>query len=78
MPQGNKNNEEWVIARKNQCRQMMIMLGLISRNDLHKEYGNKIPPWFDAKKLPTLSSHQIVWWDETHLQQEGGMVTLDG
>ena len=79
MPQGNINNKTWVSARKNQCRQIMIMLGLISKKDLHIEYGKgKIPAWFDPVKLPTLNQHQIIWWDETHIRQEAGVVTPDG
>ena len=58
---------------------MVIMLGLISKKDLHNEYGKgKIPAWFDPAKLPTLNQHQIVWWDETHICQEAGLVTPDG
>ena len=78
MPQGNINNEEWMLARKNQCRQMMVMLGLIGKKDLQNIYEKGIPPWFDATKLPNLNAQQIVWWDEMHLKQEGGMVTTDG
>ena len=77
MPQGNINNEEWVRARKNQCRQMMVMLGCISKKDLLKEY-DVIPSYFDPTQLPTLNPNQIVWWDETHIRQEAGIVTTDG
>ena len=32
------------------------------------------PPWFDRNKLPKLSQHQIAWWDECHIEHQGGKV----
>ena len=32
------------------------------------------PPWFDANALPKLSETQIAWWDECHIEQQGGKV----
>ena len=32
------------------------------------------PPWFDRTLLPQLSEHQIAWWDECHIEQQGGKV----
>ena len=40
--------------------------------------GNRIfgppPPWFEQKLLPRLTEHQIAWWDECHIEQQGGKV----
>ena len=38
-----------------------------------RHYGPP-PPWFDRDALPKLTEHQIAWWDECHIQQQGGKV----
>ena len=52
--QGNKNNEVWVLARKNQAKQCCVMLGEITKHDLSKQYSDaSIPDQFNPDKLPT-------------------------
>jgi len=40
--------------------------------------GNRVhgppPPWFDRSCLPSLTEQQIAWWDECHIEQQGGKV----
>ena len=31
-------------------------------------------PWFDRDTLPKLTEQQIAWWDECHIEQQGGKV----
>ena len=31
-------------------------------------------PWFDRNALPKLTEQQIAWWDECHIEQQGGKV----
>ena len=38
-----------------------------------RHYGPP-PPWFDRNKLPKLTEQQIAWWDECHIEQQGGKV----
>ena len=32
------------------------------------------PPYFEQSLLPKLTEHQIAWWDECHIKQQGGKV----
>ena len=42
---------------------------------LHKP---PIPASFYLKYLPTISKTQLVFWDETHIRQEGGLPSRTG
>ena len=44
----------------------------ITKEELQTEYPGGIPPEFDPDKLPNLSRHQVVFFDEMHVEQEGG------
>ena len=37
-----------------------------------------IPPCFHPKYLPVISKTQLVFWDETHISQEGGLPSRTG
>ena len=77
--QSNNNNKAWVNARFRQCKQFSIMFGKIKKSDLKSEYNTlPIPPHYDPELLPQVSPDQVVWFDETHIQQEGGRVTRIG
>ena len=96
------NNENWIKASYDQCKQMKIMLGELSMDEImtddqgkpsifnhpfqfiniqtfklttiktgNRHYGPP-PPWFDPSILATLDRAQIAWWDECHIEQEGG------
>ena len=54
------------------------MRGLITKDQLLTEYNGDIPPWFDPSKLPSLTREQVVWFDETHIEQEGGVISKTG
>ena len=71
MPQGRTHHEGWRDARRNQTKQFLVMLGEITKEDLNKEYPDGIPCAFDTDHLPTLSRNQVVFYDETHIEQEG-------
>ena len=71
--QGNIYQEKWQLARYNQTKQFMIMLGWLTHDDLKKEYLNApIPHEYDPLHLPSITCEQIVWYDEMHIEQEGG------
>jgi hypothetical protein len=55
------------------------MFGKIKKSDLKSEYNYlPIPPYYDPELLPQVSPDQVVWFDETHIQQEGGRVSRTG
>ena len=55
------------------------MLGWLTHDDLKKEYLNApIPHEYDPLHLPSITCEQIVWYDEMHIEQEGGANTNDG
>ena len=72
IPQGNVNHDGWRVARKNQTKQMLVMLGEISSDESKTEYPDGIPKEFDPDQLPRLTRNQVIFYDETHLEQEGG------
>ena len=47
------------------------MQGGISRENLKEEFPNGISIEFDLDQLPNLDKHQVVFFDDTHLEQEG-------
>ena len=47
------------------------MQGGVSRENLKEEFPNGISIEFDLDQLPNLDKHQVVFFDETHLEQEG-------
>ena len=50
------------------------MRGEITIEQLNEEYNNNIPNEYDPRLLPTLTRNQIVFFDESHLEQEAGPV----
>ena len=44
--QGNKNNEAWTLARKDQTKQTCIMICKITKQNLLDEYGDAPIPFF--------------------------------
>ena len=112
--QSGGNNPGWIDASYNICKQMQIMLGKLTDdeimtdkegNDEQKQITKKIweltvihqltsshqlllictfatgkrhfgpiPLWFDRKHLPKLDDTQIAFWDECHIEQQGGKV----
>ena len=47
--------------------------------ELEKEYGtDTIPLHYHPDHLPKITREQLVWFDETHIQQEGGVVSRSG
>ena len=78
VPQGSTHHEGWREARRNQTKQFLVMLGEISKDDLMREYPAGIPRAFDPDHLPTLTRNQVVFYDETHIEQEGGLTNSTG
>ena len=39
----------------------------------NRQFG-PLPPYFDPSLLPKLDCTQIAWWDECHIEQQGGKV----
>jgi hypothetical protein len=77
--QGNSDNERWMTARYKQCKQYLIMFQKISLPELISEFSPEpIPEYYDPRVLPKVCIDQVVWYDETHLQQEGGRVSRGG
>ena len=72
IPQGNVNHNAWRRARKNQTKQLLVMLGDLTEEELKYEYPDGIPMEYDPKQLPRLLRNQVIFYDETHLEQEGG------
>ena len=59
--QANTNNLAWAKARKNQCKQYLIMLGRITKEDLLiEEKTYPLPPWYDPDLLPKIDNSQLV------------------
>ena len=71
VPQSSSSHEGWTEARKIQTKQFLVMLGEISIGDLEEQYPESIPPAFDPRLLSKLSCNQFVFFDETHIEQEG-------
>ena len=78
MCQGDNKNDSWRLAQKNQAKQNLIMRGLITREQLLTEYDGDIPPFFDPRKLPTITREQVAFFDETHIEQEAGVISKTG
>ena len=57
----------------------MIMFQRIDLPTLEAEYSpDPIPNKLYLHKLPNTSTNQVVFFDETHIQQDGGRVSRDG
>ena len=70
--QGNVNHDALNLARKNQTKQYMVMLGKITKQDLLDEYDDSpIPMWLDPAYLPSIDRLQVGWWEEMHIKKEG-------
>ena len=54
------------------------MQGKIKKEDLLREYKGNIPFEFDPEKLPTISPHQVIFFDEIHIDQEAGSLSKTG
>ena len=53
--QGNDDNVQWKNARYLQTKQMCVMTGLLSKEDIQKDcHDKKIPDCFNHEKLPTV------------------------
>ena len=77
--QGNSNNKGWIDARKRQCEQFCIMFNKLTTEDLLREHKTfPLPLCFEPSRLPRLHPDQIVWFDETHIEQEGGAASRTG
>ena len=76
--QGDTNNDEWACARKNWSKQLLIMRGVITKEQLLTEYPEGIPTEYDPDKLPSITKNQVAFFDETHIEQEGGLITKTG
>jgi hypothetical protein len=77
--QGNTANIAWQQARMNQTLQYLVMLGKYDETHLVKLlHTAPIPPCFHPKHLPVISKTQLVFWDETHISQEGGLPSRTG
>ena len=61
------HNQAWIIARHNVTKQMQVMLGRLTREDLLRdpETGlvgeSLLPTWLDPDHLPKLSDTQNAW-----------------
>lgn len=55
-------------------KQLLVMQKAITREQLEKEHFEEMTPQFDPDQLPSLSRHQDIFYDEMHLDQEGGSV----
>ena len=47
----------WAEARKGQTKQLSVMRGIITKEQLQQEYPQGIPKHFDPDHLPNLSRH---------------------
>ena len=50
------------------------MQGRLTKKELVWEYPNGIPNEFDPDDLPKIILNQVVFFDEMHMNQEGGLV----
>ena len=51
----------------------MLMLSNIPKQELPTKYHSEpIQRCYDTDKLPTIDRAQLVWYNEMHIQQEGG------
>ena len=46
----------------------------VDKEKLNQEYPAGIPREFDPDRLPSLNPHQVVFFDKTHIAQEGGPI----
>ena len=53
-------------------KQLLVMTGRLTKGELEVEYPEGIPKEFDPEQLPTISRHQVVFFDEVHMDQECG------
>ena len=51
----------------------MIMRGKITKENLLIEYPEGISAEFHPEKLPKLTREQVAFFDETHIEKEGGV-----
>ena len=71
------NNDKWINTRGKYTKQFMIILGKLTEEQIMtnaeglRSFG-PIPPWFDPTLLPKITHTQIVWWDECHIEKQGG------
>ena len=71
--QSGGNKPDWIEARFNLTKQMEIMLGnltlqeILTDNEGNLTYGPP-PPWYDPNNLPNIFRNMIAWWDECHIE----------
>ena len=52
-------------------KQFLVMRGVITKQQLQEEYNGKLPDHYNPDLLPKLSRHQVIFFDEMHMNQEG-------
>ena len=67
-------SDAWEIARHNQMKQFLVMRGVITKQQLQEEYNGKLPDHYNPDLLPKLSRHQVIFFEEMHMNQEGGPI----
>ena len=77
--QSGGNKPDWIEARFNLTKQMEIMLGNLTLQEIMTDNEGNLtdgppPPWYDPNNLPIISRNMIAWWDECHIEQQGGKV----
>ena len=51
------------------------MQGVLRSEEIKYQHDSSIPYEFDCTQLPQLDRNQVVFFDECHMDQEGGPVT---
>ena len=54
------------------------MLDELSESEVLDKHPEGIPLCFSKDQLPKVSHNQVVFYDETHMDQEGGATTHTG
>ena len=55
-----------------------IISGDAWSEELNQQHPNGIPPAFNQRLLPKYTRHQVVFFDETHIEQEEEFITTTG
>ena len=76
--QGNKDHAKLAISQIFSNKANEYMLGRISKDTLMIEHINNLPGCFNPELLYTLTCTQIIYFDEMHIEQEGGPLAHNG
>ena len=76
--QGNTNHKAWKNTQRNQTKQFLVMLDELPESESLKEHPKGISSAFNKDRLPKVSRNQLVFYDETHIDQEGYTTTHTG